>query len=111
MSCASSRQNASRSSRERLWKSRYVPIGSSALLSAAELHHRPAARFALEQLLELAGQRIEPYRIRNAIEVPRLEIAGEPRPDPASQRHRRRGRVDADQAHAAQYERQHGRME
>src|SRR5687767_11662639 len=77
----------------------------------AEFNDRPAPRLPFQKLVELRGKVREPDRIGDPVEMPRLEIRGEALPDLAPQWHRRRPRVDSDQTHAAQDERQHGRVE
>src|SRR5690606_39966944 len=78
----------------------------------ADLHERAADDLAVEQRLERTGQLVERNLVRDdSLERGRIPFGGEAPPQRCAQLRVDVDRVHADQAHAAQDERHHGRLE
>src|SRR5262245_29877730 len=88
-----------------------VVTGGVALISCRHVHDDAALRRALDEALDGAGKLLEGNGSRHFLEVGGTQVAGQPPPHFAAQGHGRRARVDAEQAHAAQDERGHRRVQ
>src|SRR5688572_21263112 len=76
-----------------------------------KLDDRPTLDLPLEHALEVARQVVERNDAGDLVQVSRLQVRGEPAPHLPPQRHGRVARVDADETHPAQNERQHRGLE
>src|SRR5262245_2031346 len=75
--------------------------------ASSNLDDRPPADLALQHAAKVARQVVERNRVRDIGEVTRLQAGGKALPYLAPQGHRGVLRVDADEPHPAQDERQH----
>src|SRR5437899_5629042 len=88
-----------------------VVTGGVALMSGRHVHHDPPPRCALQKALERAWQIVERDGARHLLQVGGAHVAREPPPHFLALNHGRGAGIDAEEAHTAQDEGGHGRVE